>query len=92
MLNNVASSESTVANFLKSVNASKGVGPDGIPPVFIKMTCEHLTMPIKILFNTSIDTTIFLSTWKTNDVVPLHKKGDKRTIKNYRSIYILTTI
>ena len=39
-----------------------------------------------IIINTSILTGEFPSKWKIAKVIPLHKKGDKKSLKNYRPI------
>ena len=43
----------------------------------------------KLIFKTSLRNSRFPLEWKKANVVPTHKKGDKKTIKNYRPISLL---
>lgn len=76
---------------LKTVNISKGSGPDGIPPVFISNCATALVSPLLIIYNASLATGTFPSEWKKAKVVPVHKSDKKDTVSNYRPISILST-
>ena len=54
--------------------------------------CFNYQSPIKLyLYNYSLNTGIFPDRLKTAVVKPLHKKGDKFNISNYRPISLLPT-
>lgn len=76
---------------LKTVNISKGPGPDSIPPVFISKCATALVSPLLIIYNTSLASGTFPSEWKKAKVVPVHKSDKKDTVSNYRPISILST-
>ena len=42
-----------------------------------------------IIFNQCLETGVFPSEWKKGNIVPIHKKGDKQTLKNYRPVPLL---
>ena len=46
--------------------------------------------PLVIIFKQCVDTGVFPSSWKKNNVVPIRKKGDKQTVKNYRLVLLLS--
>ncbi|KAG6460286.1 hypothetical protein O3G_MSEX011890 [Manduca sexta] len=89
-LGHIRINERSIGKILKSLDVSKGPGPDGIPPLFIKMTWKYLTMPLKIIFEKSIQSSTFPSMWKSANVVPIYKKQDKSNIRNYRPVSILS--
>ena len=50
---------------------------------------DSVILPLKILFSNILSTSIYPNLWKVTTVIPIHKKGDKQLIKNYRSISLL---
>lgn len=77
---------------LSELNCKKGAGPDGIPNNFLSNCKYSLTLPLYFLFNKSLELGIFPSVWKSSRVFPVHKKGDKDNVLNYRPISILSSI
>ena len=45
--------------------------------------------PLKIIFKEALSTGLFTSEWKKGNIVPIHKKGDKQVVKNYRPVSLL---
>ena len=83
---------STTIIFLKiirSLNINKAHGHDGISVRMIKMCDESLVQPVSLIFWGCIDTGIYPDTWKKSNIVPVHKRGDKQIINNYRPISLL---
>lgn len=76
---------------LKCLDDSKGAGPDGISPFFIKRCSECLVIPLLTIFNNSLSTEVFPKHWKIAKVVPIFKNGDNTSVKNYRPISVLST-
>ena len=54
------------------------------------MAAEVLVVPLTYMINHSILTGKFPTKWKIAKVIPLHKKGDKRELKNYRPVALLS--
>lgn len=77
---------------LNDLDATKGSGPDGIPPVFIKNLAVELTTPLFWLFNMSLESGEFPKEWKKSFLVPIYKSGKKSDIRNYRGIAIISCI
>ncbi|PZC85558.1 hypothetical protein B5X24_HaOG216666 [Helicoverpa armigera] len=75
---------------LKSLDASKGPGPDGIPSIFLKNTCDTLCVPLFLLFNKCITNGVFPEIWKRANIVPVHKSGSKNDVSTYRPISLLS--
>jgi hypothetical protein len=74
---------------LKSIDSSKGAGPDGIPPLFIVRCADCLVAPLLTIFNKSVSSGVFPSLWKTAKIMPIFKSGDESLVCNYRPISIL---
>lgn len=82
-------SETSVLSLLKNLDVKKGAGCDNIPPYFIKQCASVLAGPLAKLFTKSIRGGVFPTVWKEAKIVPVHKKGLKIKIENYRPISIL---
>ena len=50
--------------------------------------CRHL----KLIFQSCLESGKFPTEWKKVNVVPVHKKGDKQILKNYRPISLLPIV
>jgi hypothetical protein len=75
---------------LKSMDCSKGAGPDDIPPIFIVSCASQLVEPLWQIFNKSLSSGVFPTAWKIAKVVPIPKSGDDSIVSNYRPISILS--
>ncbi|XP_045448929.1 uncharacterized protein LOC123657427 [Melitaea cinxia] len=69
--------ERDIDKVLKSLDPSKGAGPDGIPPIFIKKCHKYLTLPLKIILDKSLESSTFPDAWKAANILPIFKKGAK---------------
>ena len=45
--------------------------------------------PLEIIFNQCLKPGVSPSEWKKGNIVPIHKKGDKQALKNYRPVSLL---
>ena len=55
----------------------------------LKLCDKSIITPLSILFQNCIDTRTFPDTWKKSNIVPVHKKGDKQIVDNYRPVSLL---
>ena len=52
--------------------------------------CESvITEPLYLIFKNCLNSNTFPDVWKKANVIPVHKKGDKQLLKNYRSVSLL---
>ena len=77
---------------LKSLNANKATGPDGISNFLLKNIADVLAKLLCHLFNYSLEAGVFPSDWKTSNVVPVHKKNDAQNKCNYRPVSLLCDV
>lgn len=79
-----------VAVALKSLKPKKSAGPDLIPCYIFKACWEILQYPLTLLYNLALNSNTFPDKFKMARVIPIFKSGDKRDVKNYRPISILS--
>lgn len=77
---------------IKALKCEYSAGPDGLPAIVLKKCMEHLAQPLTTLFQLSISQGVFPMLWKSSYIIPLHKKGPKNEISNYRPIAKLSCI
>ena len=59
---------------------------------FFVNTCETITDKLGILFNLIFSSGHFPLSWVDGVVIPIHKKGSKNTVDNYRDITLLSVL
>ena len=74
------------------LDANKASGPDGIHNTVIKNCAETIIRPLKIIFSRSLEEGIFPTIWKSANICPVYKKGDKQLVANYRPIALLSNL
>lgn len=80
-----------VDKIIMQLKNDSAAGIDGLSPSLIKAIRFEIAEPLTYIFNLSISTGIFPSSWKKAMVVPIHKSGSKKCPENYRPISLLTT-
>ena len=81
-----------VSHVLLNLIPNKASAPNDLSPKILSK-CAHLLAPsLCVLFNVSIATHTVPSEWKQTNVVPVFKKGDKHSVKNYRPISLLCVV
>ena len=81
-----------IYQILRNLNPSKAAGPDGIHGKVLKYCARSLAYPLSILFNLSYVTGSIPPDWKIALVVPVFKKGDKKSVENYRPISLTSLV
>ena len=75
--------------FIRALDSNKAHGWDGISVRMIKICEETLLTPLMTIFRLSLASGVFPNHWKKGNIVPIHKKGDKSIVKNYRPVSLL---
>ena len=89
MLSSIDIKESDILNILKSLDANKAHGHDDISIRMLKLSQKSILKPLKLIFENCLRTTLFRDQWKKANVVPIHKKGYKQLLENYRLVSLL---
>ena len=75
-----------IRDALAKTKISKSFGHDNISYLFLKLALPYIENSLAILFNTSIETSIFPDSWKLARVTPIFKEEDKDDKSTYRPI------
>ena len=71
------------------LNIDKSSGPDDISARMLILCDDTIVVPLKLIFNNISSTGVFPELWQLANVIPIHKKGSKQLILNYRPISLL---
>ena len=75
-----------VCNLMKSLKENKSPGVDNVHPKVLSRCHETLLHPLQLIFSQSLLEGKLPQQWKDANVTPLHKKGPKSEVVNYRPV------
>lgn len=75
-----------------SVDCRKANGPDGIGNRILKVIARSISPILTYVFNKSLYQSVFPATWKTANVIPIHKKGSVNDCTNYRPVALTSCL
>ena len=78
-----------ILKLIRSLDINKSHGFDNISARMLKICGSSIIMPLEIIFNTCLKERSYPLLWKKANITPIHKKGDKNDIVNYRPISVL---
>ena len=85
--------EAEVLNMLNGLGLNKSSGPDRIPTKLLKMCALLIANPLSKLFNKTLQSGKFPTSWKNASVTPIFKKkGSSSDPTNYRPISLLPNL
>ena len=74
---------------INKLNPKKAHGHDEISISLLKMCAKEVSIPLKLIFEKSLQSGIFPTQWKYANVQPVHKKSSRQLKENYRPISLL---
>ena len=90
-LSSIECTEEEVVDVLRSLKLKTSSGPDGISSSMLKKTLFFsISSTLCSLFNLSLSTGIVPSDWKSSNITPVFKSGNKNLVSNYRPISLLS--
>ena len=81
-----------IINLINSLNDNKSVGPDNIHIKIIKEGRNNLATALYYIFRRSIHYKEIPEDWKLANVTPIHKKGNKSNVNNYRPVSLTSIV
>ena len=88
-IKNIEISSSNLSRIIKHLNPNKAHGHDNISIKMIQICGDSIIPPLKRIFESAIRSSHFPDAWKKGNIIPVHKKGSKNLVKNYRPISLL---
>ena len=78
-----------ILSLIRNLNKGKSCGPDNISAHMLLLCDETIVLPLKIIYQQILSTGIFPDIWNSANLTPIHKKGSKQLVSNYRPISLL---
>ena len=91
-MNDVEVTVERVKRLIDEMKEKAAPGPDGFPPILLKIVCEEIAVPMTILFRKSMDEGQIPDDWRTINVTPIYKKGNHAEPGNYRPVSLTSVI
>ena len=88
-LDSIHFSSSDIIKIISRLDPNKAHGHDMLSIRMIKLCGNSICKPLSIIFKDCLSEGKFPHEWKKANVVPLHKKGNKQSLENYRPISLL---
>ena len=91
-LNNVHIRREDIQARLEKLNVNKSCGPDNIHPFVLQKTAVATSSPLELIFKMSLELGECPSDWRSANVTPIHKKGDRTDHGNYRPVSLTSQV
>ena len=88
-LSSINFNNADILKIIKHLNANKASDHNDISVKMIKLCGQSIVKPLSITLKNCIDNGIFPDIWKKSNIIPVHNKGDKQIIDNYRPVSLL---
>ena len=81
-----------IVNAAKKLKPNKAYGNDCLLNEYFIECIDILAPYLCDIFNAILDSGYFPDQWRDGIIIPLHKKGDKQDVQNYRGITLLSCL
>lgn len=85
-MDNITVNERGIFKLLKGLRPFKATGPDEVPAFILKSAADTIAPYLTRVFQLSLDQGKIPDEWRSANIVPIHKKGEKHQPANYRPI------
>ena len=83
-------SKKYILQIIRNLDSNKAHGHDMISIRMLKLCGDSICKPLDLVFKTCLRNDGFPLEREKANVVPIRKKGDKQTVKNYRQVSLLS--
>lgn len=91
-ISDILCTEEEIVDVIKNLSVNKASGPDLISHKMLKVSPEKIAIPLRIIFNKSLEQRKSPKSWKKAKVIPIFKKGDYSYPSNYRQILRISCV
>ena len=88
-LSKIPVTRADIAKIIKNLDPNKAYGHDMISIPMLKLCGDSVWPPLELTFKSCLESGTFPSKSKKSNVVPVHKKGHKQSLKSYRQMSLL---
>ena len=91
-MENVQINMEELKKLLTKQKPNKASGPDDIHPRILKEAAEEIALPLYLIFKESTEKGLIPEEWKLAHVIPIFKKGSKKSAGNYRPVSLTSVV
>ena len=91
-ISNLEIKREDIQSRLEKLKVNKSCGPDNMNPYVLQKTASAVSVPLEKIFKQSLSTGICPSDWRSANVTPIHKKGDRTEPSNYRPVSLTSQV
>ena len=88
-LTSIAFSDNDILSLIRGLNKNKSCGPDNISAHMLLICDTAVITPLRFIFSNILSTGTYPVACKQANLTPIHKKGSKQLVTNYRPISLL---
>ena len=78
-----------ILKLIRELDENKAHGHDAVSIRMLKICDESIIKPLEMIYTNCLENGVFPDSWKKANIIPVHKKGDKCLITNYRPVSLL---
>ena len=67
--------ENEITSLIRNLNPNKAMGSDGLSAHMLLLCDSSISLPLKLIFQNILESSIYPNQWKLANVTPIHKKG-----------------
>lgn len=83
--------ENDISNNIMKLKNKNSYGLDETPTTLLKKCCHYIKTPLTYVYNICLAQGVFPDRLKWAKIIPIHKKGEKTDMNNYRPIALLSS-
>ncbi|XP_069157007.1 uncharacterized protein [Procambarus clarkii] len=84
--------QNEVEKLLKGLGRNKAVGPDGVSPWVLRECATELSIPLQLIFQTSLCTGTLADVWKKANIIPIYENGSREEPLNNRPVSLTSVV